>query len=42
MNDLMLSFETVTRIGVVLDVFVLMFLTSLSTAFVCREFYRRE
>jgi len=42
MNDYALPLEAVTRIGVILDVFVLMFLTSLLTALVCRDFYKRE
>jgi len=42
MSDYTLPLESVTRIGVVLDVFLLMFLTSLFTAFVCREFYKRD
>ncbi|WP_437193671.1 hypothetical protein [Planctomicrobium sp. SH527] len=42
MSDYTLPLETIIRIGVILDVLLLMAMTSGMTALVCREIYKRE
>ncbi len=42
MNHFSMSFETIIRIGVIIDVLLLMVMTSGMTALVCREIYKRE
>ena len=42
MNDFSMSLETITRISLLLDVLLLMVMTSGVTALVCREIYKRE
>lgn len=42
MNDFSMSFETITRISLLLDMLLLMVMTSGVTALVCREIYKRE
>lgn len=42
MNDFSMSFETITRISLLLDMLLLMVMTSGVTALICREIYKRE
>ncbi|WP_437193976.1 hypothetical protein [Planctomicrobium sp. SH527] len=42
MNHFSMSLETITRISLLLDVLLLMVMTSGVTALVCREIYKRE
>lgn len=42
MNHFSMPLETITRISLLLDVLLLMVMTSGVTALVCREIYKRE